>query len=196
MSENAKVTQTQWNAAQLLQSRHGAPDQLVAMALGCGATTVRTRRQKSGWTTRVLPEGFMSADMLREGGASDLSAFDLFDEDDSQPALSEAAIRRAQERLMAMIVNETARVGLGELDPLAVRRLEVMSTMVRAFEKVAGMRPRLGAPGEALNEAEKTAAVLAKMDGRVDELANRRARDIIAQCCQSGECRAVLPDAE
>jgi hypothetical protein len=193
---DVKVSKEQWDTVKIVQTRHGVSDLLVATLLGCGATTVRTHRNNDGWTTRILPEGFMTAEMLRQTGATDLGTFDLFGEEGVQPSLDEASLRRAQERLLALIVNETARVGLSAIDPLAVKRLEVMSSMARSFEKIMELKAKLAPPVEVAGGAEKTAAVLAHMDRRVDELANRRARDIVEQCCRGGECRAVLPDAD
>ncbi len=196
MENYTKVSKEQWDAVEMAQKRHGVADKLIARLLGCGDTTVRTHRQNGGWVIRILPEGFMTADMLRQTGATDLGVFDLFGEEGNQPALDEASLRRAQERLLALIVNETARVGLSAIDPLAVKRLEVMSNMARSFEKIMELKARLAPLPEAAGGAEKTAAVLAHMDRRVDELANRRARDIVEQCCNSGSCHAKLPEAD
>ncbi len=193
MGTNVKVSQEQWDAVAMAQKRHGISDALAAKLLGCGGTTVRTHRHKGGWTVRILPEGFMTAKMLRDTGVADLGAFDLFSEDGPQPGLDVDTLRRAHERLLALIINETARVGLSDIDPLAVKRLEVMSNMAKSFEKIMDIKARLDPPGETFGEADKTAAVLAQMDRRVDELADRRARDIIEQCCRAGDCRASLP---
>ncbi len=189
MNTHHKVTQQQWNAAQKLQSQLGASDGLVAAALGCGETTVRTHRHKVGWTTRSTTDGGMTAPMSIENGAAGLAAIDLFGED-AAVVLDDAALRRALDRLMTLIVNETARVGMSALDPLAVKRLEVMSNMARSFEKLLELKAKLAPPGEAAGGAAETARVLKEMDRRVDELAAIRAREIIDHHCIGGTCGA------
>lgn len=196
MNAYAKVSLAQWDAIAAVQENYGVPDRLLAKAVGCGATTIVERRRLGGWTQRKLPKDFATSVMLREAGETEVIPPNLFAETAGEPMLDDAALRRALERLMTAIVNETARVGLGEIDPLAVKRLEVMSNMARSFERLMELKVKLTPPGEAAGGADMTAAVLAQMDRRVDELANRRARDIVEQCCQGGDCRAVLPDAD
>ena len=196
MNAYAKVSLAQWEAIASVQENYGVPDRPLARAIGCGATTIVERRRLGGWKQRKLPKGFITAAMLRELGEPEGSPTDFFAEGGGQPTLDDAALRRALERLMTAIVNETARVGMGEIDPLAVKRLEVMSNMAKSFERLMELKAKLTPPGEAAGSAEKTAAVLAQMDRRVDELANRRARDIVEQCCNGGNCHADLPDAD
>jgi hypothetical protein len=190
MTTNTKASKEQWDAVEMAQKRHGVSDKLAARLLGCGDTTVRTHRQQGGWTIRILPEGFMTADMLRQTGAMDLGAFDLFGEEGLQPALDAASLRRAHERLLALIINETARVGLSAVDPLAVKRLEVMSNMARSFEKIMELKAKLTPPPEAAGGAAETARVLKEMDRRVDEMAALRAGEIIDHHCTGGPCGA------
>lgn len=189
MGENARITEEQWAAAATAQRRHGVSDALAAKMMGCGATTVRTHRHQGGWAVRILPEGFMSAEMLRETGAADIASLDLFAEGGAQ-ALDETALRRAHERLLALILTETAKVGLGALDPLSVKRLEVMSNMAKSFEKLLDMKARLSPAGGNAGGAAETALVLKEMDRRVDELAAVRAREIIDHHCPGGACGA------
>ena len=101
MKTNAKIYPDQWRAVEVAQVQHGVHDKIVAKMLGCGQTTVRTNRTKGGWTVRILPDGFMTPEMLRQSGAIDPEDFNLFGETALQPALDEAALRRAHERLLA-----------------------------------------------------------------------------------------------
>lgn len=187
MSAYAKATQTQWEAIRFIQENYGVPDRPLAQAVGCGATTIVGRRTRIGWAQRKLPDDFMTAAMLRE--VDDAAPVDVFGGED-QPVLDDAALRRALDRLTTLIVNETARVGMGGLDPLAVKRLEVMSNMARSFEKLLELKARLAPLSEVAGGAAETARVLKEMDRRVDELAAIRVREIIDHHCTGGTCGA------
>ena len=189
MDTHNKVTQQQWNAAQKLQSQLGASDGLVAAALGCGETTVRTHRRKVGWTTRAIANGALTAPMSPENGAGSAAAIDLFGEE-AAVVLDDAALRRALDRLMTLIVNETARVGMGAIDPLAVKRLEVMSNMARSFERLLELKAKLSPSAQTMGDAAQTAEVLKEMDRRVDEMAAIRACEIIDHHCTGDACGA------
>ena len=187
MGTYAKTSLAQWEAIAAVQENYGVPDRPLALAVGCGPSTIAGRRLQAGWKQRKLPDDFMTAVMLREAG--DAGPVDVFGDED-QPPLDEAALRRALDRLMTLIVNETARVGMGGLDPVAVKRLEVMSNIARSFEKLLELKVKLAPVGEAAGGAADTARVLKEMDRRVDELAAIRAREIIDHHCIGGTCGA------
>lgn len=186
MGGYATVTLVQWVAIAKIQQAYGVPDKLLAAAVGCGATTIVGRRKAGGWTKRKLPEGFVQE-----------AARPVDDEPEAEADINampdELALQAALARLLAMIVRSTANAAAADADPLDMKRLEALTNAAKSFERLMELKARVTPGAGPQQNAEETAQVLAQIDRRVDELADRRARYIITQCCRAGDCRAELP---
>ena len=187
MRTHAKLDAGQWDAIAACQHYYGVPDRLIARVAGCGASTVTGRRNRSGWTTRELPDGFIQqaqgaigADgRICNGGTDDTVPAGMPGEEDMQSALA---------RLMTMMVQATFDAAADGGDGLDLKRIDILSGAIKAHEKLIELKTRHAPQDAAPTPLEETQAVLAEMDRRVDELARRRARYFIGQWCKSGRC--------
>ena len=169
------ITPQQWDAAARAQIVYGLPDCTVADMLGCGYSTVFGRRKKAGWTLRKLPRGF------RGGGADGGAAV--------EPEVLESVDGpEALQRIMGTISAEVARAGHDGIDTEALRRIDTLTAAAKTYERLLEVQARHAPQDAAPTPLEETQAVLAEMDWRVDELADRRARYFIGQWCVSGRC--------
>lgn len=186
MRTNARLDAGQWDAIAACQQYYGVPDRLIAKAAGCGNATVAGRRKLGGWTTRELPEGFIQqahgmtdADGRTANGQEAPVSSSMPDDAEMDTALA---------RLMAMMVRVTAEACADGGDAADLKRIDVLAGAVKAHEKLMELKRKVAPETAAPTPLEETQAVLAEMDRRVDELAERRARYFIGQWCHSGGC--------
>lgn len=170
------VTPQQWAAVAKAQIYYGVPDATVAEILGTGNSTVYGRRKKGGWVPRKLPRSFVMG-KVPDGDAG--AADDLEEGIDGPQAL---------QKIMGAISAEVSRAGHEGIDTEALRRIDTLTAAAKTYERLMDVQARHTPPDAATTPLEETQAVLAEMDRRVDELAERRARYFIGQWCESGGC--------
>jgi hypothetical protein len=176
------VTPQQWAAVAKAQSYFGLPDRVAADMLGCGYSTVFGRRKRYGWALRKPPRGL---DMT-----SATSAYDG----------PEAALNvdgpEALQQIMGAISAEVARAGHEGIDTEALKRIDTLTAAARTYERLMDVQARHTPADATPTPLEETQAVLAEMDRRVDELAERRARYFIGQWCETGGCMDRLDEGK
>lgn len=178
------VTPQQWAAVAKAQSYYGLPDGVAADILGCGYSTVFGRRKRYGWALRKLPRGFVSTNAAGAEGGLEPDAPESVDGPE------------ALQRIMGAISVEVARTSHEGIDAEGLRRIDTLTAAAKTYERLMDVQARHTPPDAAPTPLEETQAVLAEMDRRVDELAERRARYFIGQWCETGGCLARLDEKD
>ena len=181
------LPQPVWEAVAFVQANFGVPDKWIAKVAQCGQSTVVEKRNKNGWVVRKLPENFDEV----AGAASAQKP----DEVDTALALSakpfdDAALLRLTETLMLKIATEVASSERDDFDHMALKRLEVLTGASKSVERLVESRKALGSfvgnPLHAPASAEETAVILKKIGTRVNDLAERKFSERLANDKRAG----------
>jgi hypothetical protein len=189
MSEVNKLSAAAFEAIALAQSTYGVPDLLIAKIAQCSDKQITRNRKLVGWSLRKVPSAYLrgQAPSLNSDtglplmiGEPNLEAFNL----EGSGRIDVEILRAAIDRLLLRLTKEMAVEDVDELDTLALKRIEAIGNAAKQMEKLVELREKLGHISQQPAEPQQkdpteTARVLKKIEKRVHQLAERRARDII-----------------
>lgn len=181
-----------FQAIAVAQATYGVPDRLIAKIAQCSYTQVYRNRVKSGWSVLNVSTASMRGETQSQTGRQAGGGFHGSGTHSDDQSVSAAhahegdadVLRAAIDRLLLRLTREMAVEEVDEIDALALKRIELIGNAAKQVEKLVEMRGKLNAAvtTEETNsnkDPSETARVLKKIEKRVHDLAERRARDII-----------------
>lgn len=204
-----------FEAISVAQATYGVPDRLIAKIAQCSYTQVYRKRTKVGWSVRRVSTAFLHADnpssigikvnspsiISGDSGGVSLNLATSDENCANNDAMVESdvdVLRAAIDRLLRQLTREMAVEDIDEIDALALKRLEMIGNAAKQAEKLVEMRCKLATLGQEAKEAPEkdpaeTARVLKKIEKRVHDLAERRARDIVSGAVNTARSAATEP---
>lgn len=208
MSEVNILSAAAFDAIAVAQATYGVPDRLIAKIAQCSFTQIYRNRIKAGWSVRKVSTAFLrvdnpnSADIKVNSPSGNAGNLSILDENcGNNDAMVESdvdVLRAAIDRLLLRLTREMAVEDIDEIDALALKRLEMIGNAAKQVEKLVEMRCKLATLGQEGKEAPEkdpaeTARVLKKIEKRVHDLAERRARDIVSGAVNTARSAATEP---
>jgi hypothetical protein len=187
MGEANVLPAAAFEAIAIAQATYGVPDRLIAKIAQCSDTQIARNRKLVGWSLRKVslaylrgqaPKALRNEQNIEESSNAN-AGFEQTGENNFE------ALRAAIERVLWRLTNVMTTQDHDELDPMMPKHIEAIGLAAKHLEKLLEMRSKANASAQDLQtnvqkDPLETARVLRKIDRRVQELAEQRARDIIA----------------
>lgn len=174
------------------QATYGVPDRMIARIAQCSDSQITRNRKLVGWSLRKVSTAYLRGQVPKKEvhSANELGLEDgsLNLETDMQTdefsAVNTNAIRTTIEKLMWRLSKILAVDDVEDIDPFTLKRIEGVGAAAKHFEKLLELHSKAVAVGlEAQPNAQKdpkeTARILQKIEKRVHELAEQKARNIV-----------------
>jgi hypothetical protein len=178
------------------QATYGVPDRLIAKIAQCSDSQITRNRKLVGWSLRKVTTAYLrgqapksetqstSHDVLGFAGGG---TYDGADTDGEQTgAVTANALRATIERLLWKLNRTLAIEDVEDIDPQTLKRIEGVGNAAKHLEKLLEMLSKAQAIGTEASatmssDPHETARVLQKIEKRVHELAEQKARDIVLE---------------
>jgi signal transduction histidine kinase len=190
-----------FQAIAVAQATYGLPDLLIARIAQCSTTQIARNRKRVGWSKRKVSLAYLRGQELEDvtakadGGSPKRSEvpdiLQALSGLEKSEEIDVAALKAVIDRMLLRLANMLAGDDHDLLDPMLPKQIEAIGAAAKHVEKLVDMQAKLNA--RAVDEQEaaqrdpvETARVLRKIEKRVHDLAEQRARDIISGAVDAG----------
>ncbi len=178
------------------QATYGVPDRLIARIAQCSDTQITRNRKRVGWSLRKVSTAYLRGQAAKEEeqsipinvlGADDASTNLDGDMQAEQFGVVNAnALRTTIEQLMWKLSKILAVDDVEDIDAFTLKRIEGVGAAAKHLEKLVELHSKAVTIGletqpNAQKDPSETARILQKIEKRVHELAEQKARDIVLE---------------
>ena len=189
MSDANVLPAAAFAAIAVAQATYGVPDRLIAKIAQCSVSQILRNRKRVGWSMRKVSLAYLrgqdaSASTMPDG-RGDPDGLQTSAKVEGNGDVNIDALKAVIERLLLRLSNLLSVENPEDLDPMMPKQIEAIGVALKHIEKVKELRSALDGSLSDQNKIEQkdpveTARVLRKIEKRVYDLAERRARDIIS----------------